>query len=170
MESSKITNLLSASRLGATQAILSLLKTGIDINSRNNATYTALSRAVSNNHYEAVKILLEHNADANLIYENKYNVLHIAASDIEIDPRIVEILIPKINDINEKDNPHQNTALWYACHFGYLNNYKIAEILLKHGADVNLVNAYGKTVIDMAEMRSEMPEIKRLIMKYTIQK
>lgn len=168
MDNIKISDFIFASYSGNTEVVLSLLKKGIDINIRDSSSSTALSEAVLKNHYEVIKILLENNADVNLIYENKYNVLHLAASDTEIDPRIVELLASKISDINQKDKPHKNTALWYACHFGYPNNYKIAEILLKHGADARLVNAYGKTVMDMAEIRSDIPEFKQLLQKYQL--
>ena len=162
----EINELLSASRLGDTKEILKLLKNGTNVNVRNSSGFTPLSRAIVNNKYDAVRILMDHGADVNLVYQKKYNALHIATNYSEIDPRIIEIIITKIKDINEIDRPHGNTALWYACHSGYPNGYRIAEFLLQNGAKIDTKNIYGKTVLDMANQRDDIPEFKKMLEKY----
>ena len=169
MKDTKLSNILYASKSGDIEAVYSFLKSGINVDFRDKYGFTPLYEAVSENHFDIVKILINCNADTDILYEegnDEYNVLHLAVSNKNISAKIVELLAKKVSNINQKDKPHGNTALWYACHSGYPNGYKIAELLLQNGAKIDIKNIYGKTVLDMANQRDNIPEFKKMLEKY----
>ena len=169
MKDTKLSNISYASRTGDIEAVYSFLERGINVDFKDKYGFTPLYEAVSENHFDIVKILTDYNADTDILYEegnDEYNVLHLAVSNKDISAKIVELLVKKVTNINQKDRPHGNTALWYACYSGYPNNYKIAELLLQNGAKIDTKNIYGKTVLDMANQRDDIPEFKKMLEKY----
>ena len=55
--------LISASKKGDSQLVLTLLKRDIDPNTRDSSKYTPLHHAAKNGHIETVRVLLQYNAD-----------------------------------------------------------------------------------------------------------
>jgi integrin-linked kinase len=68
--------------------------------------------------------------------------LHLGAAHGHLD--IVRVLLKNKADINFV-NEHGNTALHYACFWGYTG---IAEELVSHGALVSVANKYGEIPLD----------------------
>ena len=87
MKDTKISNILYASRTGDIEAVYSFLKRGINVDFKDKYGFTPLYEAVSENHFDIVKILTDYNADTDILYEegnDEYNVLHLAVSNKDI--------------------------------------------------------------------------------------
>jgi len=63
------------------------------------------------------------------------------------DVDVIEFLLGKGADINNQDGIFKESALMVAAENGRV---KAVKILLKHGADPNLKNKYGKAALDIA--------------------
>jgi ankyrin repeat protein len=85
--------------------------------------------AVLNSNVDMVKLLLQHNADVNVVNLNFQNCLMLS-KNIEI----TKILLEKNVNVNETDEDNK-TALFYAVSNG---EFEIAKILIEHRADVRL--------------------------------
>lgn len=85
---------------GDIKKVKQLIKSGVDINIRNNVGSTILMLASYNGHKEIVKILIENGADVNLQNRNGWTALMCVCDDKEI----VELLINAGANINIKDN------------------------------------------------------------------
>ena len=75
---------------GKEEKVKSWIEDGVDINQKIDGI-TALLVAVKEEKKKIVKVLLENKADVNLLYENDFNVLHVAA--MGNSKEIVEILL-----------------------------------------------------------------------------
>jgi len=125
---------------------------------------TALHVAVDNRYDKVVELLLANGATVNKMNDDGKNPLHIACKKYGI-PSIVKLLIDKGANVNEPEhNAFENTPLHLAAinrtDFGFLgsnagneSNEEIATILLEAGADPELKNAKGYTVMELAESR-----------------
>ena len=125
---------------------------------------TALHVAVDNRYDKVVELLLANDATVNKMNNDGKNPLHIACKKYGI-PSIVKLLIDKGANVNEPEhNAFENTPLHLAAmnrtDFGFLGsnagneaNEEIATILLEAGADPELKNAKGQTVMELAESR-----------------
>ncbi|TET31812.1 MAG: ankyrin repeat domain-containing protein [Planctomycetota bacterium] len=173
------TPLQMASEAGMTPIMKLLIERGAKIDSK------ALFLAISNEHTEFAKFLINNGADVNSTNRFGQTVLHKAS--LRGMDKIIRLLINKGADINAR-NRWNNNALFYATrggekntvvyliskgaeintdakisalHDAVLNKYtEIAEILIKHGADINALAFYnpnkgtyykeGKTPLDLA--------------------
>lgn len=139
-----------------------------------------IMEAVSQNNYKAVKILLEHGADANATMEDETTPLMIAALNKKDSYEIVSLLIEKGANVNAC-NKTGSTALFYSAYKGKTevvklllkkganpnhldtittplmiaaaqNEYEICKILIENGADKYAVDEKGFSVMDYAKM------------------
>lgn len=81
---------------------------------------------------EGVKLLLDFGADPNIPNSDGNICLHLTQNKDTI-----EIILPKTNDINTKNNQGYTPLL------KNINNREIVEILIKNGANINAVNNEG---------------------------
>jgi uncharacterized protein len=127
------TVLMVASRAGNAAVAEQLLAKGADVNARAARNQTALIWAVAQKHPDVVKVLLAHHADVN------------ARSDAWTD---VEAVAPHGNLEYNKAIPHGNdTPLLFAARVGDLAS---AKLLVAAGANVNDMDAWGISVVELA--------------------
>lgn len=74
-----------------------------DINFSNSLGETAIFKAVISNDSNIVEIILNQNPRLDMIYENGCKIVHIACQIANISPKIIELLLEKIENINEQD-------------------------------------------------------------------
>ncbi|KAJ3123096.1 hypothetical protein HK098_002219 [Nowakowskiella sp. JEL0407] len=123
-----------------------LLKHGASIDLQNHLTNeTALTLAIDYGHIDIVKILLENNANPNLIGKNLRSPLLIAVENHHNE--VIELLLSKSADVNLADI-FGNFPLYRAAYHEYEDSIKI---LVAHGANTNLVHRYeGTTALGVA--------------------
>ena len=133
------------------EAIAKLCGTA-EINSRDKDGVTALGWAASRGDVEAVRCLLRLGADPNLADIRLYSPLMRS-----LDPDCTRLLIEAGAAVDFKDTTDQ-TALLFA-----LRNPRCAEVLLSHGADVNIAAKSGFTPIAFS-IYSNAPESLRILL------
>ncbi|OUM56812.1 hypothetical protein PIROE2DRAFT_49229, partial [Piromyces sp. E2] len=114
---------------------------GYTDNTENGYGRTPLIYAVQRKNYELSKFLIRYNiVNVNLILHFIFNIkCKKQFCDEELNDLSKNCILK--SDINYQDN-NGNTALLYACK---LNSKKIIELLLKNGADTNIVNHKNKS-------------------------
>ena len=107
---------------------------------------------------EKCKFLLQCGADINSADSFFKTPLHnaVTAGNYEI----VKLLLNNNAYVNS-ENKDKNTPLYN----GVLKNVKICSILLKHGADPNIVNAYNESAVYRSVTRGST-EICKLLLQY----
>ena len=103
--------------------------------------------AVGGNQIKTVKRLLQAKADATMVDQHGWNLLHVAALRSRIDAEMFNVLIEAKADVNgltvKKDTP-----LHIAAKKG---NLTAARILISNGADLQRLNAAGKTPLMLSK-------------------
>ena len=134
------TPLMMASLSSSSGFVETLIALGADVNAqRTDDKVTPLHLASSWNHYMAVRLLLEHGADANITLDDGCSPLHIAASKGHFN--VVRLLIDGGSSIDPLTKTGR-TPLRMAVQS---KHYMIARLFLDHGADVNIPDIDGYT-------------------------
>ncbi|GJQ73216.1 hypothetical protein Trydic_g14809, partial [Trypoxylus dichotomus] len=116
-----------------------LLQHGANPNSNDEGSYPIFLTAISTGNENIVRMLLNHNADVNAIYEHRTPLIGAVQ---ESTRAIVELLLRNGADVNYADE-FKETPLMYA-----IENERskdIFQLLLNFKADVNVENGDGKT-------------------------
>jgi hypothetical protein len=124
---------------------LALVKTGFDVNTRDDNGKTLLMLAAEDGSSEVVEALLDKGADINAKTKDGYTALMAAAYGGK--RTTVTTLLDKGADVNAKDD-NGWTALMSAARTGHRN---AAEVLLDRGADVNAKTKGGWTALKAAQ-------------------
>jgi ankyrin repeat protein len=119
------------------------LKSGANVNAKNNNGGTALSWFTMFNNPEAVSLLLKYGADVNAKDNSGGTALMLANSNFNAVPaeEVVSLLLKHGADVNAKDNDGR-TALMRIC-----GSPEVISLLLKNGADVNAKDNDGRTAL-----------------------
>ena len=134
------TPLMMASLSSSSAFIETLIDLGADVNAqRTDDKVTPLQLASSWNNYMAVRLLLEHGADANIPGDDGLSPLHLAAAKGFFN--VVRLLIDGGSSIDLLSKTGR-TPLRMAVE---RKHYMIARLLLDHGADVNIPDIDGYT-------------------------
>ena len=134
------TPLMMASLSSASAFFETLIALGADVNAqRTDDKVTPLHLASGWNHYMAVRLLLEHGADANILTVDGFSPLHIAASKRFFN--VARLLIDGGSSIDLLTKTGR-TPLRMAVES---KHYMIVRLLLDHGADVNIPDNDGYT-------------------------
>ena len=131
------------------------LDLGINVDITLNDGGTALGNAVLNNKPEAVKILLEHNADPNIkLNGNSFPLIEASYGGYD---DIVDLLIQHKANVNiRKLDGSGITPLMFACIRG---NKDVVQKLINGNADPNLKSHQNSTALDYAnELSSPVKE------------
>jgi len=143
-----------AAKCGHKTALQLLLDLGADINKRNSRGQTALLEAVDNNHLPCVQILTERGADATVLTNEGYSVLHCAAWR-STDSEMMKFLLDEVETqklVNMK-NSNGNTPL-HDCSYwppqSPVVRVENARMLLQAGASLTIRNRNGRTPYEYA--------------------
>ncbi|KAF7178085.1 hypothetical protein CNMCM7691_006743 [Aspergillus felis] len=117
---------------------------------------TPLMNAWCSGNKDAVLFLLERGADPN--YPNKGGATILTAAARDDDEKLVKLLLERGVHVDPKDY-YSTTPLGYAVQGGFLG---IAKQLIKAGADVNMQNIYGQSVLMTACRPAEGRKVYRL--------
>jgi ankyrin repeat protein len=154
--------LFDATLTGNVVAMNSFLKSGADPNFIDNNIKTPLINAVSDNNYEAVKLLLDNGADINL--QTHYGAAALLYS-CGYNTKIAELLL-KSGANPDLQNYIGKTRLLYAAACG---NKKLVELLIKAGANPDLKDNDGNNAIDIAIKYNNI-EVVELLNEYNKQR
>ncbi len=130
------------------------IKRGLNVNSQDEWGLTPLMLAcndyTSGNSFSKVELLIKSGSNPNL------KTKHLVAPS-------------NLNYIISGNFPKGSTALMFVVQgqgqFGEMKTLKLAEYLLKHGADVNIVNSANETALDIA-LKWDDKKISTLLKKY----
>lgn len=135
-------------RFDVIQALLNDNKSSIkcDVNHINKHGFSPLYYSVQSGHYDCVKELIKHGADASIITKkDNINLLHVAAA--KGFAKILDILIPLLkNNINHKDC-NGRTPLVYCVAIHPENADLCVRSLTNAGADPNIVTNDGRVAL-----------------------
>ena len=129
--------------LGSCELLSCLIKSGANVNARANDNRTPLMIASENNHLNAVIFLTDHGANIDLQDREGYSSLHYAAGNISDSCNVLDFLITNDADVNAFTND-KFTPLIIASN---CNNLNVVNSLIKHGANIHLVDRYGRTAL-----------------------
>jgi ankyrin repeat protein len=135
-----------------------LLDSGAKVNARTSLGKTALHLAANSGFREIALVLLAKGADVNARDNQGNTPLHDAmgnASHIALE------LLDKGADVNAR-NSSNTTPLYYAVEGGSVD---LIDLLLKRGADPNVVTSTQNSILFSAVMRSSNPEVLQLLIK-----
>lgn len=114
-------------------------------------SWTPLTKAARLGYDGIVSTLLANGADVNAPTRDGAMALHAAV--VADSTKSIEVLLAHGAKINDKENPQGYTCLHLAV---LLNKPLLCAFLLSKGADVNAVEKYGQTPIQIAIRRSNL--------------
>ncbi|XP_065343666.1 uncharacterized protein LOC135941846 [Cloeon dipterum] len=136
-----------------------LLESGAEIDSKTKRGETALHLAAYKGSTELTIKLIQCGADVNSKNNHGLTCLNIATVNRNLD--LLEVLLKNKADVNNEYKLFGNTPLHHAA----LENYpEILEMLVNHGADVNLQNKNGWTALHLAARYN--PELSQTLLDH----
>lgn len=133
------TVLMTAARTGKPQVVRALLEAGANVDGMEpDRKQNALMWAISEEHAEVARVLLEYKADVNAKSKSGYTPLHFAARQGDLES--ARMLVKAGADVNAKDRRKVGPLLTATVR----GNVDLAIFLLQHGADAN-ADATGYT-------------------------
>lgn len=158
----KYSPLTIAASNGHLAVVQALLKSGINIEARDEENRTALYAAAANGKLDVVKYLCESKAQVNTNGRNNFTPLIAAAFDG--DSEVVNVLLKYGADLEKaiKNNQGVFTAVYAA---SIDNHPGVVEILCKAGADVNVYGYDGWTPLTVAIERG-FSDVVDALLKY----
>ena len=153
----------AAASRGSLSMVSLLVEQGADINAKGGYRGNALYLACRGKDVAVVDFFLERGADVNLQGQDQETALMTACREQSYP--IVQSLIEAGADLNLVGGLSQHTALHLACEYpNHRKGRDVFDILLQKGADVNLQNGGGRTVLHQAS-RNGHKEIVEILFK-----
>lgn len=141
---------------GDIQGLQKSLDSGLDINFRDQGGKTLLASACKENQPASVKFLLEHKADPNIEWTNGEYPIHIAVENSNL--QITEMLLKAKAD-HSKLNYYGKAAL----HLAAEKSAQLCTVLIKNGADVNILSSAGDTPLHLSASNGTLEIVKYLL-------
>lgn len=132
-----------------------LIKSGADLNARDERGSTPLHQAIREKNLEMIKLLLRSGADIDARSEYRGTALHIAMfHDIEL----IRHLLESGADVNAKDNFWGSSPL----HSVGASTEKL-RLLLRYGAEIDTKNNSGRTPLHLAAAAGRTEVVRHMI-------
>jgi ankyrin repeat protein len=134
-----------ATQEGYIECVKLLVQFGANVNLKDQYGFSSLYIASSEGYTDIVSFLLRNNAKVDTICEQSGNSTPLMIASIYDHPDVVTLLIHHNADIEAKDDEGR-TALFQAA----LNkNKEVISILLKKGANKNIIDVNGRRLVDI---------------------
>lgn len=135
-----------------------LLEHGADPNAHYKSPVTALHTAAQQGNVELARLLLEHGAHVNSVEQNGSTPLDYAVGGTSKE--LIELLF--VHGATVQHKPHGPWSIFHewALRAGDTN---IAELLLSHGADVNVRDGDGQTPLHFAVQQGQLQAVEWLL-------
>lgn len=145
--------LMVATAHNNTPLIRTLLASGAEPDMKNAYGTTALSLAAARNHWEAIQVLMEHDANpASALNELQDLMLSAAKNeDVEKLGYLLQQGIPVLSDTRQKRKVYHAALLGAAA----TNNIKLARLLLRHGVEPDADFTEKSALVAAAEHGNE---------------
>jgi len=127
------------------------LASGKNINDRfTSKKYTLLHYAIKMEQANVVRFLLDHNADVDVMYDDKTALMHAIKTNNQ------DVIMTILNsDVNvEVQNRRKKTALYYAAKY---STPKIAKMLVNKGASIEHRDYKGRSPLEYAVSNKNIP-------------
>ncbi|XP_069778381.1 transient receptor potential cation channel, subfamily N, member 1 isoform X3 [Narcine bancroftii] len=148
-----------ASQCGHPETALVFLKKGVPLHMPNKLGAVCLHAAAKRGHATVVKALLQKGAHVDAKTKDCYTALHIAVQNCK--PLVVQTLLGFGAQVQLQGGKAQETPLHIAAQVK--DGEKVAEILLKSGADVNAQQENGETAMHIAARHGNLKMIQALM-------
>ncbi|KAM8967607.1 uncharacterized protein RCH25_026220 [Pelodytes ibericus] len=148
-----------ASQCGHLDTALAFLKKGVLLHMPNKSGAVCLHAAASRGHAAVVKALLQKGANVDARTKDNYTALHIAAENCK--PQVVHTLLGFGARVQVKGGQAQETPLHISARI--MGGEKVAEVLLKSGAEVNAEQENGETAMHIASRHGNLKMLTALI-------
>ncbi|XP_068094527.1 serine/threonine-protein phosphatase 6 regulatory ankyrin repeat subunit B-like [Hyperolius riggenbachi] len=148
-----------AAQCGHPETALTFLKKGVLLHMPNKSGAVCLHAAARKGHTAVIKVLLQKGAHVDARTREGYTALHIATEACK--PHVVQTLLGFGAQVQPKGGKVKETPLHIAARIK--DGEKVAEILLKSGADVNMESANGETAMHVAAQYGNLKMINALM-------
>lgn len=152
-----IPSFLKSSEEGDLESVRTAVKSGINVNAKDENGRTALMFASFNGHASTVSFLLKHGARVNDSDINRRSALIYAASGPY--HQTVQELINAGAEIDARDNVEGFTALMFAAAEGQI---EVVRTLISAGANKNIKDKDGDRAVDFAGKNGHKKVVKLL--------
>ncbi|RXM29339.1 Ankyrin-1 [Acipenser ruthenus] len=148
-----------SSQCGHPETALAFLKKGVPLHMPNKSGAVCLHAAAMRGHTAVVKALLLKGAHVDTTTKDSYSALHIAVQHCK--PLVVQTLLGFGAQVQLKGGKARETPLHIAARVK--EGEKVAEMLLKSGADVNAEQENGETAMHIAARHGSLSMLQALI-------
>ncbi|XP_071807493.1 uncharacterized protein [Asterias amurensis] len=148
-----------ASQYGHPETALMFLKKGVPLHMPNKAGAVCLHAAAKRGHVAVVKSLLTKGSLVDATTKDNYTALHIAVQHCK--PLVVQTLLGHGAQVQLKGGKAEETPLHIAARIK--EGEKVAEMLLKSGAEVNAVMGNGETAMHTAARHGHLLMVQALL-------
>ncbi|EKD83972.1 MAG: ankyrin repeat protein, partial [uncultured bacterium] len=140
-----------AARTGKENIVDYLVKKGLKIDQANKDKKTALWLAIENEHLQTAELLLENGASIEARGGN-FDQTMLECLVPEASPAVIEFMLKNGANIEPADHRgEKHCVIWrLICNPGFEKKSEVAEILLRYGAQINLPELTGNSLLHRA--------------------
>ena len=154
------TALIHAAIQGHVSSVQYLLDRKVDVSAKNSNLSTALSEACVRGHRDVMALLLTHGANPS--QRDQWGYTPFGRCIVRGNRAILQVMLDKGRiDLEEQHTPYMHTALAEATR---LRLYSLVGLLVKHGANVNVVDWLDNPVLSRAIVCCEATEVTEMLL------